>query len=231
VARVSLRPTSKGVTALIVVAVVCFFGCVLAYMAAAGKMRSASAELKSKEQEVAQSRKMAEELEESKLEYLDTRAQLRFLESSVSTRAYVPTLLKQLERLGKSVDLKVVAVRPQAPEKAAYQRKVSSGAQAAGGDVESASKSKNADEQKQAAKKPSVPYDELKIEVEVEGRYMNALDFLYKLTTFPKIVAVNGVQLAPVERNGAFGSPNLNIRMGVTAIVFKEEGGKPNDAG
>ncbi len=53
---------------------------------------------------------------------------------------------------------------------------------------------------------------------------MNALDFLYKLTSFPKIMAVNTVQMDPDNSPGAAvtGSPKLKIKVNLTAFVFKE---------
>ncbi|MHB9036118.1 MAG: type 4a pilus biogenesis protein PilO [Armatimonadota bacterium] len=222
-AQVSLKPSSKGVTALIIVAVVIFFGCTLAYLAAAGKLKSAAAEMAAKEKNVAESKEIAQKLEESKLNYLDSRSQIRFLESSVTTEAYVPTLLKQLEFLGRSVNLRVIGVRPEAVVAKAAPRKLSSGAQAANGNVEAASEESKSQANGQTAKKAEPPYDELKIDVEAQGKYMNALDFLYKLTSFPKIVAVDGVQMSPgSSEREIVGSPVLSIKMSVTAFVFKD---------
>ncbi len=47
-AKIGLKPSMKGVTILIVIAVVIFFGCVLAYLGAAGKLKSAVAEYEDK---------------------------------------------------------------------------------------------------------------------------------------------------------------------------------------
>ena len=97
-AAVSLKAGSKGITVLIILAVAILFGCVLAYMGAAGKLKAVAADLEKKERQVAESEKIASRLEETRLDYIDARAQIRNLESSVTTQAYVPTLLKQLER-------------------------------------------------------------------------------------------------------------------------------------
>ncbi len=222
-AQLSLKPSSKGVTALIIIAVVIFFGITLGYLAAAGKLRSASAEMSAKEKKVTESKQIAQKLEESKLDYLDARSQIRFLESSVSDQAYVPTLLKQIESLGKSVNLKVNGIRPEPAKVQPTARKLSSGAQAANGNVEAASEQKAQPGTSQTAVQAPSPYDELKIDVEVEGRYMNALDFMYKLTSFPKIIAINTVQMNPAANAEVIGSPNLNIKLQITAFVFKNE--------
>jgi len=104
-AALSLKATPKGVTALIITAVLILFGCVLGYLAAAGKLSSALSEMEAKAKSVDESREIAQKLEASKLAYLDARSQVRYLEASVSTQEYVPTLLKQLEQLGRSVNL------------------------------------------------------------------------------------------------------------------------------
>lgn len=223
-ALASLKANSKGVTILIILAVVIFFGCVLTYMAAAGKLHAVATELKSKEQKVADAERVAKTLEESRLRYLDTRAQIRYLESSVSTQAYVPTLLKQLEQLGKSVKLKVLSVRPQPiAQTNAPVRRLSSGAQASQGNVESASEQKAGSSTAQPVTVEK-PYDELPIDLELEGGYMSAMQFLYGLTSFPKIIAVNRVELSPVGAAEAFNSPKLSIRLNITAFVLKDDG-------
>jgi Tfp pilus assembly protein PilO len=219
----SLKASSKSVTALIVVAAVVLFGCLLTYVAAAGKIKAAVAELERKEKEVAESRLMAQKLEKSKLDYLDARSQVRNLEASVSTKEYVPTMLKQLEHLGRSVNLKVLSVRPAPAPKTTASRSISSGAKASEGNVEAASKPKSGEAGGQAVKKPAQPYTELKVDLEIEGRYMNALDFLYKLTSFPKIVAVNAVEIQPESDKAAIGAPRLTVKMNATAFVLKDD--------
>jgi Tfp pilus assembly protein PilO len=232
-AAVSLKPSSKGVTVLIIVAALILFGCVLSYVAAAGKLKTATTELRKKEQTVSASKEMAQRLEKSKLDYVDVRSQVRFLESSVSTQDYVPTLLKQLEHLGRSVDLKVVGIRPEPKVAESPQRKASSGAQAAEGNVQAASQPATAGVEDANATQKSAPYDELKINVEAEGKYINALDFLYRLTTFPKIIAVNTVEMTPDESRTVLASPKLNIKLSITAFVLKDglAVGKPAKAG
>lgn len=218
-AALNLKPSSKGVTVLVITAVLILFGCVLSYVAAAGKLKSATDELKSKEKKVAQSKQIATELEESRLAYFDARSQVRYLESSVSSRDYVPTLLKQMEHLGKSVNLKVLGVRPQEDTQKSNQRSATSGAKAAEGNVEDASKKKDAAAPKV---KPAAPYDELKIDLELEGTYMNALNFLYSLTSFPKIIAVNKLEMSPGRDTFAASSPRLRVKMTVTAFILKD---------
>ena len=51
--------------------------------------------------------------------------------------------------------------------------------------------------------------------LEVQGKYMDALAFIYKLTSFPKIIAVNTVEMSPKadERRMGLGSPSLTIKI------------------
>lgn len=220
-AAVNLKPSSKGVLALVVAAVVIFVGCVLGYLGAAGKMKQTAVELAAKEKKVVESREIAQKLEKSKLDYQDTLSQIRFLETSVSTEAYVPTLLKQLEALGTSVNLKVVSVKPSRDKEKLASRKLTSGASAAQGNVEEASKTKRG-ASKQQVKEPPAPYDELKIVVEFEGKYTNVLDFLYKVTSFPKILAVKNVTITPKDSILLYSrAPKLVVDMTLTAFVLK----------
>lgn len=224
---ISLKASSKGITALTIIAVVILFACVLAYVAAAGKIKAAVAELQQTEKQVAESKLIAQKLEKSKLEYLDARAQVRNLETSVSSREFVPTILKQLEHLGRSVNLKVLSVRPEQISASQEPRSISSGAKAAEGNLEDASKPRESSNAP-TAEKPA-PYQELKINIEVQGRYMDALDFLHKLTSFPKIIAVNSVDIAPKEESTLQVSPTLSIKLNLTAFVLKNE--EPEAAG
>jgi len=216
----SLRPSSKGVTVLIIVVVLVLFGGVLAYVAAYGKLQTATEELRKKERTVEESRQIVHKLEKSRLDYFDACSQVRYLESSVSTRDYVPTMLKQVERLGKSVNLRVLGVRPQQESLMPATRTVSSGAKAAEGNVEGASQ--NAKGQEAAAQKPK-PYDELNVDMEIEGSYMNALSFVYRLTRFPKIVAVNKMEMLPSKDAMTLTSPRLKVKITLTAFILKEE--------
>lgn len=218
-ASVNLKPSSKGVMALIIAAVVIFVGCVLEYVALSGKMGSASAELKAKQQKVTESKEIALKLEKSRLDYQDTLSQLRFLEAAVSTEAYVPTLLKQLEGLSKSVNLKVSSIEPAKKEDKPVKKptpKLSNAADAPGvGDSTTTSVAKV---------EKTAPYDERNITVEFEGKYTNVLDFLYKVTSFPKVLAVKTVSIQPRDNMMSYKSaPILKVKMEFTSFLLKKE--------
>jgi Tfp pilus assembly protein PilO len=190
--------------------VVILVGCLLACLGAVAKVREVDSERAAVEKQLQESQTIAQTQKDSENKYLDTRAQIKYLESSVSTQAYVPTLLKQLEHTGESVNLKVMGVRPKTVADVVVKKPA----------TDSSTPSTDATA---AAPPPTKPYDEVEIDLTLEGDYMNALDFLYRLTSFPKILAVNTVQMDPVGGPGALiGSPRLTITMNVTAFVFKE---------
>jgi Tfp pilus assembly protein PilO len=218
-APVSLKPTQKGVTVLIVAAAMILACCLLGCVGAVQKTRAVDSERAAVEKQVRESQTIAQTQRDSENKYNDTRAQIRCLESSVSTQAYVPSLLKQIEHLGRSVHLRVVGVRPKAPDPNAGLAKkmqaeaASQGGQGANGSAPAAAAAKP---------EPPKPYDELQVDLELEGSYMDALDFLYRLTSFPKIIAVNNVQMTPDSSDNISASPKLTIRINATAFVFKE---------
>jgi Tfp pilus assembly protein PilO len=221
-AAFNLKASAKLVTILAVTAAFVLFATVLMYLAMAGKLNSATSEMRSKTRQLAESRSIADKLETTKLAYLDARSQVRFLEASVSTQEFIPTLLKQIEHLGKSVNLKVVGVRPSLEQlKGPAKRTLSSSKQASEGNLEGASKSESSKEA--GSGRRSKPYDELQINVQVEGKYMDLLDFLYRLTTFPKIVAVDSVEITPLStRFQTAGSPQLSMKLMLTAFILKD---------
>ena len=219
-ALLSLKPTQKGVTVLVVLAALVFVLCLLSCLGAVSKIRSVDRERADVEKQVRESTMIAQTQRTSESKYLDTRAQIRCLESSVSTQTYIPTLLKQIENLGHAVHLKVIGVRPKAPNPSA--------ARLARNSAGEAGSQASADPNAAAARpEPPKPYDELEVDLELEGGYMNALDFLYRMTSFPKILAVNSVQMTPSSGVDMSASPRLSIKINATAFLFKENSPSP----
>ncbi len=220
---INLRPGSKGLMVLVGIAAVIFLGCIAGCLAVSNKMKNTTAELDAKLKKVNESKQIAQKLEKSELAYLDTKSQIKCLETSISTEAYVPTLLKQLEQTAKVVKLKVINIQPSLVEKKQAPRSIASGAQASAGNVEQASKTTDA--AKAAAKEQAKPYEELSIALEFEGKYSNVLDFLYRVTSFPKILAVKSVSISQKERMLVCNSaPSLVVKMTITAFVLKKDG-------
>lgn len=201
-----IRASKRAFITLVVVAALLFAGNSLAYWNRAARVRTLKNEVKQKQDRLADSESIARRLTNVEQRYLDAQAQLGALEQGVSTKAYVPTLLRQLEELGRSVHLRVVGVRPRPAEaKPAPAPTAESGGKT-----------------NEKPKKPE-PYDKLDMDLEVHGKYWDVVSFLYKITSFPKILAVNDLQISPVAQSSAAaqGSPMLSVRVNTTAFILK----------
>lgn len=176
------------------------------------RINAANAELTQRKAQAQECETNAGKVDLAQERYFNSQKELHYLEKSVSTRAYVPTLLKQLEALGRSVDLKVVAVRPVVqPVEAPQQSKPA---------AENNSDSK-AEEQTPKPKAAKPPYEEQRIDISFQGSYSNALSFLYRLTTFPKIMTVNSVEMSPIGGGSRIDATGrLDIKINVTAFVL-----------
>jgi Tfp pilus assembly protein PilO len=183
-------------------------------------VQSARRLLEEKEETLVDSRRMARRFEQAQAAWLEDQAALQFLETGVSSAAYVPSLLKQLEDLGRDTRNRVLGVRPTvqstAPRRIDQRRDPE--AQAKGAESPSAT----GDEPEA---KPE-PYTLLQINVRLVGTYDSIQDFVYRLTRFPKIIAVEQLQMQPhvqagVTRTGSEANL-LNVEMELTAFIMKE---------
>lgn len=218
----NLKVTGKSLAILIAVAAVLFVGNVVVYVMASGALGKAKQELAAREDQVENSKKVAQRLRSSEEQYREVAAQITMLERSVNRQDYIPTLLKQLENTGAKVNLYVMGVRPIVKPVGPVAAKT--------GDEGEGGKAPAAQAPKPAKKEAPQPYDMLDIDIQVQGTYWNTLRFLDELTRFPKIVAVNTVQVIPggcgVEgaMHGRHGfSPGLNVTLGITAFVFTND--------
>jgi Tfp pilus assembly protein PilO len=139
------------------------------------------------------------------------RSELRFLESSVSDAAYVPTLLKQIENLAVSTRNEVKQIRPQV---AAAPKPVK-----AEEDPESVAKrGRNRDGQ---AKPAADPYNRLQVLITVSGKFGDVQRFVDSLTRFPKVIAVRNIGMRP--RGGEQDAiPTLDVDLQLTAFILKD---------
>jgi Tfp pilus assembly protein PilO len=182
-------------------------------------MSAAQADLQREQKLYDENKRIAARLVDAEQNYETAKLELGNLETSVATYQYVPTLLKQLEELGTSMDLHVLSVRPQPAEAAPVPIKKTAEESKEGGQDASKTASATASAKKEAVK----PYEELKIDIEVEGSYWRTRNFIFMLTKFPKIVSVNEVQMSPAGVIQRKGSPNLQVRLNVTAFVFSDK--------
>jgi len=200
-----IRATKNTLIVLSCIAALILFGCIGMCIRGSSNLQAMEAQVKEKQDLLANSKRTARMLEDVEREYADSQMKLSALEKGVSTKAFVPTLLRQLEDLGRTSHLRVVGVRPkpavEAPKTAA----------APGPDGKPAA---------QAVAKPE-PYDKLDVDVEVTGKYWDVVGFLKKLTAFPKIVAVSGIQVSPLPDGKKAGSPQLSVKLSVTTFILK----------
>jgi Tfp pilus assembly protein PilO len=228
-----IKATSKGVIVFLVITILLLLGIAGGTVVFWNKVSAETVKMEAKKKQVEEAQRMALSIEESKLEYSDVQSQLQNLEQNISTEEYIPTLLSQMESLCQSVDMKVLSVRPVMIEESKAKKSKDSKSS------DDANAPKDADASKDTpgkeGKKANVPsqpfYKEQKIDIEVGGYYLNALDLIYKITSFPKIVAVNSVQMSPAvsSARGAFGSPPLKVQMSVIAFILNEPTDKPTE--
>ncbi len=215
-ARAAVKPSRQTLTLLAVLAGVGLLVCAGIYAMGSAKLSKLTVQLESRRKAVEESKRIAERLEQAEMKYRSAESQVSFLENSVSTRDFIPTLLKQLERLGKSHNLRVLSVKPRL-EQAATQPSRRDPAAQVEGDANS--------NDKQGENKPErKPYDSLTIDIEVTGTYANLMAFLNGITSFPKILEVNALQITPTTQCKSFGSPELSMQINVTAYIFPVAG-------
>lgn len=136
---------------------------------------------------------------ESEARIAALRLELSHLERGVPDYAYVPTMLRELERYGKANGIEVTGVRPVAapppPPNASTDEKV-------------APKS----------------YDELTIEVHGRGTFGDALRFTQALNRFPKIVEARTITMTPPSGTPVLGTqPVLDLLFQLKVFVFAQD--------
>src|SRR5579863_10082134 len=119
--------------------------------------------------EVSDPKAVQSQLDASNMQLEGAKQALLHLEANVSSVAYVPSLLQDLDGFGKQNGIAVTGVRPQ-PKVAGEEAK---------------------------AAKSSKPYDELNIQVTGTGSFDAIEKFVSNLSTFPKIVAARMVSIEP----------------------------------
>jgi Tfp pilus assembly protein PilO len=130
------------------------------------------------------------------------KERLVHLEKGIPDAAYVPTMLKELEAMGKTQNVEVTGLRPAPPKPNTM------------GD-----------------KKPfdSKPYEPLDLELKGKASYADLLRFVNALNTFPKILEVRTVTIAPgLPGNDTTGN-QLEITMGIRAFLFKQNSDEKKD--
>jgi Tfp pilus assembly protein PilO len=185
---------------LILAGVFVLFGGVASYFQY-GAMNELSGKVAVLRSEAKDEASLRMQLEQDKVQLQETSAKLDHLEQGVPEMAYVPTMLKELEAVGKTNGLEILGVRPM-PKQAV------------------APKDKDAKPVRKA-------YTELDIEVRCRGSYRSVMNFVNALQTFPKIVAARTVSLSPKQDFSSFGAPKLEVTVELRSFLFptKEQKG------
>ena len=199
--KFSLKPSKQTCYALAGLLGAGLIGGAGLYVWQSGELNELQKQVTARQEKVASGQKIASRLVASEAAYADVQRQIRYLETSVTASEYVPTLLRQMEGLAKSVSLQVGAVRPKLEP-----------APLPPSDAE--------------ARKKFVPwpYDKIHIDMEVRGTYWNVAKLLYRLTEFPKIMAVESVQVQPNTTAQTGKTPQLTANVRLTGFIFPNDG-------
>lgn len=147
-------------------------------------------------------------LEEAVAKLEASKVQLSHLEQGVPEVAYVPTLLKELEKQGKESGIEVTGVRP-IPRAATV----------------STTATKGGEQSKKAKKKD---YTELDIQVSGRGDYKSVMNFIKAMAMFPKILATRTISVQPSNATAhlpkGIGGPRLDVTFEFRAYLFPSDG-------
>lgn len=196
----TLKPSKQMCIILGAIVGLVVFGGIGLYVWQSGEIAEIEKIVRQKKEEVAAGEQIALQLNQLETEYSQMQGQLRFLESDIPQPSYIPTWLKQVEGLAKQVNLSFNSAKPTfvpAPEPPK--------------------------DEEQRKKFVPQPYDTYKVDMEIRGTYWNMARFLYRLTEFQKIIAVDNVSITSRPMGNGPYDNNLSAKLLITAFVFKAE--------
>jgi len=203
-------------TVLILVSAALLCAGVLVYQTKASKLRALTQTRNEKRQELKGLQAKLATRGALERKFTDLQQRLAVLEPTLPTYAYVPTFLRQIERLALDTSNKVSGVKPlplleRAPVPAPAQ-----GESGANGAAKPATP---------AEKEPSAidMYDRVPIEFNLSGEYWQTVRFLERLSKFPKMLAVDDISLTPVNQAVGLRAPDLRVKMNLLALIQKGE--------
>lgn len=168
-------------------------------------MQGAEARFQTLQAEVPTEKEVEDELRKTESEVEEYQVRLNHLEKSVPPEAYVPTMLSELEALGKLNRISVTGVRP-VPVPAKNKK-----------DAAAESKKKKA-------------YTEVEIDITGVGRYDDVLAMVNSLKEFPKVVAVRTISLTPKKDEVSKSQGLLETTIRLKAYVFSlDQGAKKGE--
>lgn len=201
-----IKPSKKALIGLVCIAVLVFCIDGYLYYNRASRLAVLQTEFDVKNKKLQDSNQIAQRLSQVESRYNDVQLQLGTLEQGVSSSSYIPSLLKQLETLGKHNNLQVVGVRPQLIVPPPPPPPPPAGSTV-----------------KQVRKEPD-PYDKINIDIDVSGSYWNVVNFIDQLNSFPKIITVREMNIIPVSagKMKKNGSTLLNAKIVTSAFILRQ---------
>lgn len=189
------------------------------YRTKASHLQDLKQELAGKQRKVEEVRAEVKHMPALEATYQELYRQVAMLEPALPTEAYIPTFLSQIQTLAGETHNRLVLIKPKPKRKLP----VSSAPE---GDVVASNRSGGrADSMQPRLKAPESPYDDIGIEVGLDGTYWSALEFLERLRAFPKMIAVNDLVMKPKTtfKTVAATQPLLEITVHLTAVIAKEK--------
>jgi Tfp pilus assembly protein PilO len=154
-------------------------------------MTEAEAKMKALDEEVPDEAELTENLAKAEAQIGTLKTELTHLEMGVPQLAYIPTLLKEIETVGYSANMRVTGVRPVPPPPLPPG-------------VEPERKA----------------YEQIDIDVTAKGDYQAVITMVDLLRKFPKIVSVQSVNLTPKTEANSTRYAHLDTTMRLKAFVF-----------
>ncbi len=165
-----------------------------------GVMQQQNTELSKLQRQIKDEGKLQDELTLVQKQVQTSSEKLQHLEGGLPNSAYVPTLLLELEDIGKKNGITVSGVRPK-----------------------DQSKKKPTEKEKEKNK----AYVDLIIEVNGSGTYDAVMNFVKSLEAFPKIIAIRSLALTPAKvktaEHEAGGPTVLDMSLELKAFLFSDD--------
>lgn len=162
-------------------------------------------ELQQKQQELQQAKRTDEELRRIKVEIEAAQAELTTLEVSLPPEEYVPTLLREIENLGRQTRGQIAALSP-----GQIQQVGGSTPQQGTPTVQAG---QTADQQAQQAE-TAVQYSQIPLSIPYVGSYNSMMQFLEQIAAMPIVIVIDSITINKTsDFDSVDGTPLLSVQM------------------
>lgn len=177
----------------------------LAFQTKRAEYEKLSAQLEERQKELGRLQAIAKERAQLEKEYAELQGFVASVEAKLPTVKEVPTLLVQLERMAKSVNIKLQGIRPMALEAIYPEGAPAQGQAPAGGG--------------KAPKAGPPAYYRFPLKMTISANYAQVLQLMTQLQDFPRLMRVRKLSVIPKTL------PELNLDIDVDTYVLPKEGG------